>query len=145
MPTSNSGPEAAVDTSVSIPLVISDHEHHDDVFAALDGRRLAIAGHAAFETYSILTRLPPPVRLTPAAAARILRENFDLGCFLTPDRTQELLLELPSLGVAGGSVYDAVVAAAAKEHALNLVTRDRRAIPTYRQSMCSTRLSIDTG
>jgi|GEM_PF-7104653 len=33
---------------------------------------------------------------------------------------------------AGGSVYDALVGAAAAEHRLPLATRDRRAIDTYR-------------
>lgn len=35
-------------------------------------------------------------------------------------------------GIAGGSVYDALVGAAAAEHRLALATRDRRARDDYR-------------
>ena len=36
------------------------------------------------------------------------------------------------LGIGGGAVYDALVAAAAIEQGLPLVSRDLRAVPTYR-------------
>ena len=36
------------------------------------------------------------------------------------------------LGIAGGAVYDTLVAAAAAEHGITLATRDRRAAETYR-------------
>jgi predicted nucleic acid-binding protein len=35
-------------------------------------------------------------------------------------------------GIAGGSVYDALVGATAIEHRIKLATRDRRALATYR-------------
>jgi predicted nucleic acid-binding protein len=38
---------------------------------------------------------------------------------------------LSGLGVAGGAVYDGLVALAAKEHGLALATRDARARGTY--------------
>jgi len=46
----------------------------------------------------------------------------------------ELLLlpdTLSRLGIAGGAVYDALVALAAKDHAVALATRDARARGTY--------------
>jgi len=43
-----------------------------------------------------------------------------------------LLARLESIGVAGGSVYDALVGATAVEHGLRLASRDRRAVQTYR-------------
>jgi predicted nucleic acid-binding protein len=38
---------------------------------------------------------------------------------------------LSGLGIAGGAVYDALVALAAKEHDMVLATRDARARGTY--------------
>jgi predicted nucleic acid-binding protein len=38
---------------------------------------------------------------------------------------------LSRLGIAGGAVYDALVALAALEHGADLVTRDARAKATY--------------
>jgi predicted nucleic acid-binding protein len=129
MPTSA---EVLVDTSVAVALVVADHAGHDTTAAALAGRRLGLAGHAAFETFSVLTRLPPPARRTPAAVARLLTTDFPSSRFLSPPRTSRLLDRLPELDVSGGAVYDALVAAAAVEHGMRLVTRDRRALATYR-------------
>lgn len=128
----NSSPGLLVDTSVAIAFVVSDHEHHDATFEALSGRRLGLAGHAAFESFSVLSRLPPPARRTPATIARLLTANFPESKFLSSSGAAALLARLESLGIAGGSVYDALVGAAAAEHQGVLVTRDRRALPVYR-------------
>jgi predicted nucleic acid-binding protein len=132
MPASASGPELLVDTSIAVALVVMDHEHHETTFQALGSRRLGLAGHAAYETFSVLTRLPPPARRTPATVARLLAANFPHSRFLSADAAAALLSELPAVGVAGGAVYDALVGASAKEHDVVLATRDRRALETYR-------------
>jgi predicted nucleic acid-binding protein len=132
MPVSGSGPTLLVDTSIAVALTVADHEHHDTTFQALGSRRLGVAGHAAFETFSVLTRLPPPARRTPATVARLLAANFPHSRFLSADAAGALLAELPSVGLAGGAVYDALVGASAREHGCVLATRDRRALDTYR-------------
>jgi len=121
-----------VDTSVAVALTVADHEHHDATFDALQGRRLGLAGHAAFETFSVLTRLPGPARRTPATVARLLTQSFPRSRFLGADASRSLIERLESIGIAGGSVYDALVGATAAEHRLRLVSRDRRALETYR-------------
>lgn len=131
MPTS-ADPELLVDTSVAVALVVSDHEHHEAVVGALADRRLGLAGHAAFETFSVLTRLPAPLRRTPGAASRLLAGNFPGSRFLDPTAARKLFEQLAALGIGGGAVYDALVGAAAIHHELPLATRDRRALDTYR-------------
>ncbi|MDN5751068.1 MAG: type II toxin-antitoxin system VapC family toxin [Pseudonocardia sp.] len=126
------GPELLVDTSVAVALSVADHEGRAASRAVVEGRRIGLAGHAAFETYSVLTRLPAPARRTPAAVTRLLAANFPHTRFLSAERAAEVLALLASAGVSGGSVYDALVGAAAVEHAVPLVTRDRRALGTYR-------------
>ena len=123
---------ALVDTSVAVALVVADHEHHATAFAALGDRTLGLAGHAAFETFSVLTRLPPPARRPPAVVAEVLADNFPATTFLPAANAAELLRRLPQLGIGGGSVYDALVAAAATAGGLRLFTLDRRAVPVYR-------------
>jgi hypothetical protein len=91
-----------------------------------------LAGHAAFETFSVLTRLPPPARRTPTTVARLLAANFPHSRFLSADAATALLAELHTVGIAGGAVYDALVGAVAREHGMALGTRDRRALDTYR-------------
>lgn len=132
MPASARAPDLLVDTSVAVALSVADHEHHDEVAVALGGALLGLAGHAAFEAFSVLTRLPPPARRTAAAVTRLLATNFPHSRFLSATAAAELLTELHGAGVSGGAVYDALVAGAAREHELALATRDRRALDTYR-------------
>ena len=133
MPASaRSGPDLLVDTSVAVALTVADHEQHEETLAALAGRRLGLAGHAAFETFSVLTRLPPPARRTPSTVGRLLLTTFPHTRFLGSDSARSLLARLETIGIGGGSVYDALVGAAAAEHGLVLATRDRRALAAYR-------------
>lgn len=132
MATSADRPGLLVDTSVAVALVVADHEHHGATLDAVGERRLGLAGHAAFETFSVLTRLPPPARRTPSVVAEVMATNFPASRYLSASAAQRLLTRLPALGIAGGSVYDALVGAAAKEHGMVLATRDRRALATYR-------------
>jgi|SRR4051794_39467812 len=131
MTTSDSAP-LLVDTSVAVALLVEDHEHHAPTMRAIGNRRLGLAGHAAFETFSVLTRLPPPARRSPATITEAMAANFPANRFLTTAAAGRLLQRLPSLGIAGGSVYDALVGATAREHGLPLASRDRRALVTYR-------------
>jgi predicted nucleic acid-binding protein len=132
MPASARTAELLVDTSVAVALTVADHEHHERTLEALGRHRLGLAGHAAFETFSVLTRLPPPARRSPAAIARLLVASFPHSRFLGARAAKSLLTELDTAGIAGGGVYDALVGAAAKEHRLKLATRDRRALDVYR-------------
>ena len=125
-------PDALVDTSVAVALVVGDHDHHALVAAAVGTRRLGLAGHAAFETFSVLTRLPPPARRPPRVVEEILRSNFPASRFLGSDDTAALLDRLAGLGIAGGAVYDALVGAVSVAEGISLVTRDTRAIEVYR-------------
>jgi len=50
---------------------------------------------------------------------------------LTGAEQETLLADLPRLGIAGGAVYDALVAATALKHGLSLRSLDRRAVGTY--------------
>jgi predicted nucleic acid-binding protein len=132
MPVRGSTPEFLVDTSVAVALTVADHEHHDATFAVLGARPLGLAGHAAFETFSVLTRLPTPARRTPATVARLLAGSFPHTRFLGAQAAASLLAELATAGIGGGAVYDALVGACATEHGLVLATRDQRALETYR-------------
>jgi predicted nucleic acid-binding protein len=121
----------AVDTSVAVALLVQTHRAHGSVVRWWAGRELALSGHALAETYSVLTRLPADLRLAPADAARLLDERFAAPLLLGLDTAGRLPEVLSLLGIAGGAVYDALVALAAVEHGARLATRDARARPTY--------------
>jgi len=121
----------AVDTSVAVPLLVRSHHDHAAVVRWWGGQEIALSGHALVETYSVLTRLPGDARLAPADAARLLTARFPSPLVLSGSRARKLPGTLSRLGIAGGAVYDALVALAAKEHGAALATRDARARGTY--------------
>jgi predicted nucleic acid-binding protein len=124
-------PIVLLDTSAAVALLVEDHERHVATLDAVRGRRLGLAGHAWFETYSVLTRLPAGLRRTPADAVRLLAHNFPAPAFLGEAGAADFGGELARLGISGGAVYDALVAAAARQHGLPLVSGDARARPVY--------------
>jgi toxin FitB len=121
----------AIDTSVAVPLLVRSHREHAAVVQWWSGKEVALSGHALAETYSVLTRLPGDVRLAPADAARLLRVRFAAPLVISAARARKLPDTLSRLGIAGGAVYDALVALAANEHRTVLATRDARARATY--------------
>jgi len=121
-----------VDTSVAVAVTVADHEHHEETLERLRGRRLGLAGHAAFETFSVLTRLPAPARTYARGGRADPGAELSAHELLSAEASRTLLEQLDSLGIAGGTVYDALVGATAAEHGLTLVSRDRRALETYR-------------
>jgi predicted nucleic acid-binding protein len=121
----------AVDTSVAVPLLVRSHHDHAAVVRWWNGQEIALSGHALAETYSVLTRLPGDARLAPADAARLLHARFASPLVLGSPPARKLPETLSRLGIAGGAVYDALVALAARQHGVALATRDARARGTY--------------
>jgi predicted nucleic acid-binding protein len=120
-----------LDTSAAVALVVEDHEAHASTLEAVRGRRLGLAGHAWFETYSVLTRLPGGRRRSPADVVALLAHDFQATGFLADEAAAALGPELAKLGISGGAVYDALVGAAARQHGRSLVSGDARARPVY--------------
>jgi predicted nucleic acid-binding protein len=122
----------ACDTSVAVAALDPAHEAHPACRRALVDLRPVLAGHAAFETYSVLTRMPIPLRLSADQAASVLAAAFPGDCWLDPAGMRELRERLAVLDIVGGSVYDALVGQASVANGRTLLTRDRRAERTYR-------------
>ncbi|MGF1648687.1 MAG: type II toxin-antitoxin system VapC family toxin [Kineosporiaceae bacterium] len=129
--TTGTGGQWACDTSVAVPALDPTHEAHDRCRPIVLETRPALAGHAAFEAHSVLTRLPVPLRLSPELAAEVLARAFPDTCWLSPEEGEALRCELGEHRVIGGAVYDALVGRAADSAGRTLLTRDRRARATY--------------
>ncbi|MDR1151177.1 MAG: type II toxin-antitoxin system VapC family toxin [Bifidobacteriaceae bacterium] len=121
-----------MDTSAALALVHRANPFHPWVEDVVAGRMVGLAGHAYIETYSVLTRLPSTARVSPGNAVRLIASQFPASRFLEPHQYGTILEDLRDLGVGGGAVYDALVAACARAHGLPLVTCDLRARSTYR-------------
>jgi predicted nucleic acid-binding protein len=119
------------DSSVVIAAFASWNQYHEAAVGALGDVR-DLVGHVELETYSVLTRLPEPLRAEPTLVAQYLREDFSGERLLLTEPEQRALIgRLASLSISGGAVYDALVAATADHHGRRLVSCDRRAAATY--------------
>ena len=106
-----------------IAAVCSWHEHHEaaanEIERRLAGRaKMIVAAPALTEAYAVLTRLPPPHRLSPQTALTLLDNNFlklATVIALTAKSYEILLLRAPKNNVAGGRTYDAVIGACAEQ------------------------------
>jgi predicted nucleic acid-binding protein len=121
----------AVDSSVVIAAFASWHEHHAIARNAMAARPRLIA-HAAVESYSVLTRLPPPHRASPEIVHAFITGRFTEP-FLVLSETgyQELLATVGAGQILGGPAYDALIACTAAEHGATLLSLAQRAAATY--------------
>lgn len=110
------------DTSVMVATVCTWHEHHERAITEMDRRlaereSLAIATPALIEAYAVLTRLPPPHRLSPRDAIGLIEASFlTEGTLAGLDNKayRPLLREAADHDIAGGRTYDWVIAACAR-------------------------------
>jgi predicted nucleic acid-binding protein len=121
----------AVDTSVVVAAFASWHEGHPDAAAVL-ARKPRVPAHVLVESFSVLTRLPPPHRAPADLVASFLEQRFREAPLVLPARAHmELVQSAADAGLAGGAIYDALIAATARHAGATLLTRDQRARSVY--------------
>lgn len=128
MPTSA---DLLLDTSAALALLRDADPAHAAVTEAAAGSVLGLAGHALFETFSVLTRLPGSARLRPERVAEIVQRSFPASVALPAAEALEATTTFVSAGIAGGAVYDGLVGLAARSAGIALLSCDRRAESTY--------------
>jgi hypothetical protein len=86
---------------------------------------MVLAAHALAEAFSVLTRVPRPHRLSASVALQVLRSSFleraAAVVALDADGYIELLQRAPTEQIAGGRIYDAVIAACAVQARVNVL------------------------
>jgi len=106
------------DTSCMVAAVCGWHEHHERAVREIEqrlssGQELLVAAAGLVEAYAVLTRLPPPHRLSPPDTRALLTANFtgDMAQIvaLGVDTYMHLLQNAPERNIAGGAIYDAVI------------------------------------
>jgi predicted nucleic acid-binding protein len=123
---------SAADTSIVLPALLADHEAHQAAADALGGCTATIA-HVLLESYSVLTRLPPPRKAQASTAAAVLKARLP-AAILTLDAgaCASAPQKMAAAGVSGGAAYDGLIALTALQQGIELVSRDTRAARTYR-------------
>lgn len=111
----------AADTNVIVAALLTWHEVHTRAAAALEETleqgTLLLPQPTLIESFSVMTRLPSPHRLRPEVAYELLFKSFhDVRVAGLPaGKTWDLLEASVADGIAGGRIYDAVIATAAIE------------------------------
>lgn len=123
------------DTSVLTAAVVEAHPRHDAALPWLQKAHRGtveaiVSAHSLAELYAVLSSLPVKPRIGPALAGRLVRENVEAVArivALTAAEYSALLSDLAERGIAGGAVYDALIARVAeKAHADLLLTLNQR-------------------
>lgn len=112
-----------LDTSWMVALVCAWHEHHPRALLIVQsrlsgGERLFLAAPAIAEAYAVLTRLPPPHRLSAKDAWSLLSQNFQRrGKTVSLDAAEywSAIEEAQGRGIAGGRFYDFLIGCCARK------------------------------
>jgi predicted nucleic acid-binding protein len=111
-----------LDTSVLVAALVRSHPRHALALPWLARAKagevgLVVAAHTLAELHATLTTLPVKPRISPETAGRLREENL-------PDAVEIVALDaadylrvvgrMSDLGLAGGIIYDALIARAAE-------------------------------
>jgi predicted nucleic acid-binding protein len=123
------------DSSVLVAGFVVEHRFHDAAAPAVaevraEGRLVA---HTTAETYAVLSAPGGVYRAEPEVVAAYLGEFLEGSAPIQPrpDAYREALELLAGNGRGGASIYDALIALAARDASATLISLDRRARPTY--------------
>jgi predicted nucleic acid-binding protein len=110
-----------LDTSIMIAAFLETDPRHPECRALLLPVRpetAACGSHSLAEFYSVMTRLPIPLRLLPEQAWLLLEELHQrvTPINLTPSEHFEELKRIAHSGIRGGQVYDALLLACARKY-----------------------------
>jgi predicted nucleic acid-binding protein len=111
------------DTSVIIAGLVESHPMHQKVFPWLKRAKanefeLIVASHTIAELYAVLSTLPIKPRITPLIARKLINENIEPNSkiiSLTPGEYKSVIKQISELGLAGGTIYDALITRVAQK------------------------------
>jgi predicted nucleic acid-binding protein len=122
-----------LDTSVLVASMVRAHPRHARSVrwhgrAKRGEHAFLVAAHTLAELHAVLTRLPLSPRIEPAMARRLVHENVEQPAKIVTLRGSDygaVLRSVSDLGLAGGIVYDALIARAAERSGVDrLLTLD---------------------
>ena len=96
--------------------LLFEHQHHQLTvreFSRQQDAQNVVSVHSLLECFSVITRFPPPLRVTTRTAVRLLRTNLEdhlKVADVTPADAWAAIEEVRLGELGGGSVYDAAIA-----------------------------------
>ena len=125
----------APDTSVLVAGFVPLHHFHPVAVSALVDVKAngCLVAHTVAETYAVLSSPSGPYRVEPSVVLAYLDRFLERGEPIQPRprSVREAIEVLGERGRAGGAIYDALIALAARDSGATLVSLDRRAEQTY--------------
>jgi predicted nucleic acid-binding protein len=122
----------APDTSVLIAALAPWHPLHARAREELRRAPIRLVGHAAFETVSVLSRMPEGTRVASTVVLEALeRTSPDPWLSLSAAGLRACMRRAVDAGLQGGALYDALVATTAAERGATLLSADLRAQAAY--------------
>lgn len=110
--------KAFLDTSVLVPAFYGDHIHHTaslDLLTRFGKEDAGCGAHSLVEVYSTLTRMPGKHRISSEQGMLFIgsiRERLTVVA-LNEKEYADMLKQFSAIGVVGGTIYDALLAACA--------------------------------
>jgi predicted nucleic acid-binding protein len=110
--------KAFLDTSVLVPVFYGDHVHHAaslNLFTKYPQKDVSCGAHSLLEVYSTLTRMPGKHRISSEQGMLFItniRERMTIVS-LNADEYWDMLQKFTSIGIVGGTIYDAFLATCA--------------------------------
>lgn len=108
------------DTSVLIAALLVNHPNHAVSFPMLEMAQCQdikgyISTHSLAELYSVMTRLPQPLRIPPDRAQIMIADlmGYLEAVPLLAEDYQQAIAQMVALKLIGGSVFDRLIAQAA--------------------------------
>ncbi len=122
----------APDSSVLIAALAEWHPEHEISRAALKRDDRALVAHTAVEATSVLSRMPERLRVTARVVLDGLAHDYPSPWLTLTGLDQQAFLDRAvDAGLRGGALYDALIAATAREHGATLLSVNRRAREAY--------------
>jgi len=127
--------KALLDSSVLIAGMLGLHSDHLRARVWLEKAKngdieAIVSAHSLVEVYSVLTRMPRPLQVSTNVALQLIESNilnYSEVIALTADDYRDLIRHLSQVGIAGGAVYDGIIAcAAAKAQVDQIITLNAR-------------------
>lgn len=111
------------DTSVLVAAIVEPHPMHSQALPWLKQAKkkeieFFISCHSLAELYAVLTTLPVHPRIGPQTARRLIREDIETSARIISLSSSDYIAtiqQMADLGMAGGCIYDALIARAARK------------------------------
>ncbi|MBE9545976.1 MAG: PIN domain-containing protein [Proteobacteria bacterium] len=111
------------DTSIIVAALVESHPVHKRAFSWFKQAKakefdLVVASHTLTELYAVLSTLPIKPRISSAVAWRLIHENIETMArivSLSPAEYSSTIKRMSELGLAGGIIYDALIAKVAQK------------------------------